>query len=246
MKKSFTYFLIITTSIVVILTIYIKINYIVYRVKSDSMIPTLCSDDFILVEKKHKRIIKGGIYVFKGSFIITNNTSDESVTKKLYIKRLVASPGDTISISNKSINLDYSIKRHQITEKYSQVKINDLKLNSINQIKKSYRFYNNLPTYLVPFYMPKKGVSIYLHDHLSLYEDLNLKEKKKSDRTKKKEYTANDNYYFALGDNKNWSIDSRHFGPAPEESIIGRATYIIFSWSKYKPYSITRILKKIP
>ena len=35
---------------------------------------------------------------------------------------------------------------------------------------------------------------------------------------------------FLMGDNRDFSMDSRYFGPVPEESIIGRARLVTFSW----------------
>jgi signal peptidase I len=58
-------------------------------------------------------------------------------------------------------------------------------------------------------------------------------------------YTFKHNYYFVMGDNRAFSIDSRHFGPIPESAIVGEATHVLFSWSKNNPFFISRILKKI-
>lgn len=38
--------------------------------------------------------------------------------------------------------------------------------------------------------------------------------------------------YFVLGDNTNNSTDSRHFGLVPDSLVIGKATYVLFSWDK--------------
>jgi signal peptidase I len=57
-------------------------------------------------------------------------------------------------------------------------------------------------------------------------------------------FTFENNYYFMMGDNRHGSNDSRHFGPIPESSIVGRATLILYSKSNSNR-SFSRSLKRI-
>ena len=41
-------------------------------------------------------------------------------------------------------------------------------------------------------------------------------------------------YYFMMGDNRQYSNDSRYFGPVPEENIIGKAVLVLFNFHNGK------------
>ncbi|MGQ9864304.1 MAG: signal peptidase I [Bacteroidia bacterium] len=92
-----------------------------------------------------------------------------------------------------------------------------------------------------PFYLPKKGDTLTL-DTLNLilyrrliegYEGHTLTLYGKEillDGKPTTKYVFEKNYYFGMGDNRNNSLDSRFWGPIPEDHIIGKPLVVLLSW----------------
>src|SRR5690606_18650091 len=111
-----------------------------------------------------------------------------------------------------------------------------------------------------PVIVPEKGKTIdlnlenlpFYYEVISTYEENELKiidNKIYINGEESNKYTFKMNYYFALGDNRYYSADSRFWGFVPENHISGKASFVIFSLSEgtsfLKRIRWNRFFKKI-
>lgn len=111
--------------------------------------------------------------------------------------------------------------------------------------------YDNIDKYVIP----KKGMKIVLNKtNFLLYKNLILNDEKAPLTMEDDGFFLNDkkistyifkqNYYFMMGDNRKESIDSRTWNAIPEENIIGKAQFILWSTNRNE-FQWNRILKSI-
>ena len=94
-----------------------------------------------------------------------------------------------------------------------------------------------------PVVIPKKGTKVSLSLNnlpvykriINYYEDNRLEVKGNKiyiNGIRARTYTFKMDYYFVLGDNRDNVKDSRHWGFIPEDHIIGKASFVLFSINK--------------
>ncbi len=208
-----------------------------FNIPSGSMKPTLLVGDYLFVSKYaygySKYSLPWSIDLFSGRLFGSEPERGDVAVFKLprdnetdYIKRIVGLPGDRIQVKHGLLYVnDVAVERRQI-ENFSD---SDLygRTSSIPQ------FVETLPN----------GV-----DHHTLDSNSN------GNHDNTKVYTVPKGHYFAMGDNRDNSLDSRSdnaysgVGFIPAENLIGRAEFIFYStnggaeiWEIWKWGEATRV-----
>jgi len=194
-----------------------------FRVPSNSMMPTLLTGDFILVNKfdyglrlpiTNTKIIdfskpeRGDIIVFR-YLTYERNPGYSGVD---FIKRVVALPGDVISYEK------------------DQLIINDKAID-----------YNKVGSYIgVDSGKPMNRYRLVRELIEAANHDILLHPSGHSKDLPK--ITIPDGHYFVMGDNRSHSSDSRFWGFVPEEFILGKAIGIWMHWDwNYNTMQFSRI-----
>lgn len=192
------------------------VAYEPFNIPSESMLPTLFVGDYIFVSKfsygysRHSILFSPNI----GSgriFESAPERGDVAVFKLPrdnetdYIKRIVGLPGDRIQVRRGLLYINGQAVRRERVEDFRYV-------GSGGRSGTVPRYRETLPN----------GVS---------YEILDLVEGADVDNTGV--YTVPPGHYFAMGDNRDNSIDSRVIGGGvgyiPAENLVGRAEFLFFS-----------------
>ncbi len=213
--------------IVILISLFNSFAFKTFRIPSESMLKNLMIGDFLVVSKytygysKHSLpfsmpLISGRIFaseVERGDVVVFRLPSD---TSKYYIKRIVGIPGDQIQMIEGALFLN--------GEKVPTQKLDDfVRFNGTGKKETFERLQETMPN----------GRS---------YEILDRGYSKGSTADDTKVYTVPEGHYFAMGDHRDNSLDSRWkaTGPGeggvgflPAENIIGEARWILLSFNNY-------------
>ena len=187
-----------------------------FSIPSGSMIPTLLVGDYLFVSKfsyGYSRfslplslpLIQGRIFSSepqRGDVVVFRLPTD---TDKDYIKRLVGLPGDTIQVVNGILHINGIPVKRQRVDDYQFV-------DGFGSMRRIARYLEILPNGSQYFINEEQG------------------DEGPSDNTTI--YNVPKGHYFAMGDNRDNSSDSRYLnrvGFIPSENLIGRAEIKFFS-----------------
>ncbi|RZG78388.1 signal peptidase I [Acinetobacter sp. WCHAc060033] len=211
-----------------------------FNIPSDSMVPTLETGDYILVNKyqygvrlpiTNTKIIDVG-EPQRGDVAVFRYPENPKIS---YIKRIIGLPGDHIEFNNGQLIINGK-NVEQVPTQFDREKDKEVDPNT-----------GLLPPAI--YYYEKMGE----HKHLvrllegqnTLVTAFNYAQKKQdlpyvataNDRFVKTngqswEVTVPKGQYFAMGDNRDQSADSRFWGFVPEENLTGHAIYV---WMHKEP-----------
>jgi signal peptidase I len=212
-----------------------------YRIPTGSMENTLLAGDFLFVNKYVygpkvpftdirlpgvKKVDRGDIIVFKFP-------KDRSLN---YIKRCVAVSGDTLEIRDQQLSIN---KKPVALPEHAQF-IGHREPAGAADYMIFPQFSNFNKDNYGPIRIPRKGDVIRLtaatyplYSSLVADEGHNVSLQGREvfvDGSPVQEYTVKENYYFAMGDNRDNSLDSRFWGFLPERDLVGQPLLVYWSW----------------
>lgn len=212
-----------------------------YRIPTGSMENTLLAGDFLFVNKyvygaKVPLVgfrLPAADSIKRGDIIVFKFPKDRSLN---YIKRCVAVSGDTLEIRSQQLYVNGRVSALPEHAQFIGQKVPPGAADF--QIFPKYSSFNK--DNYGPLRIPRKGDVIDLNaETYQLYSSLVADEghdvslmgvQVYVDGVPAKQYTVQDNYYFAMGDNRDNSLDSRYWGFLPERDIVGEAIMVYWSW----------------
>ncbi len=190
-----------------------------FNIPSGSMIPTLLVGDYLFVSKysygysRHSMPFSPNLFSGRilgrlperGDVAVFKLPRDNSTD---YIKRIIGLPGDRIQLRGGVLHLNGQPVRRELLGNFT------VEGDGPRMVVRQYR--EILP--------PQPGIEPHVHNILEISDDQPF------DNTG--EFAVPANHVFAMGDNRDNSLDSRAqnaVGFVPVENLVGRAEFIFFS-----------------
>ena len=208
-----------------ILVVFVVRSFVVepFKIPSGSMVPTLLVGDFILVNKFDYGIrlpitntkITEGRPLERGDVVVFRYPKDESVD---YIKRVIGLPGDVVAYQDKQLTINGKpVPETPLPDYFDEERIGYAKQFEEDIDGRKNAILNNpaVPPFIV-------GAEDYPYRDNCTYNARGVICK------------VPPGNYFMMGDNRDNSADSRYWGLAPDQNIVGRAFFIWMNFSNLK------------
>ena len=190
-----------------------------FRIPSGSMLPTLHIGDFILVNKYdygirlpvlNTKVLEVGAPQ-KGDIIVFRYPMDESVD---FIKRVVATPGDRVEYRDKVLYVNgveqAQSRPRDFVDDSTMVTLEE-RTENLSGLEHSIAVDHRRPSWVPMQAVMKKESTCSYNDRGFVC-------------------TVPEGKYFAMGDNRDNSEDSRFWGFVPDEYLVGKAVCI---WANF-------------
>ena len=191
----------------VILIVFVLRSFIAepFRIPSGSMLPTLNIGDFILVNKFSYGV---RLPVVNQKVVTLSDPERGDIMvfrfphdpKMHFVKRVIGLPGDKVEYRREKIYINGELMNQVADGDY------DFK-NGVSRNISLKKFIEELDTV----------------KHNILIDP-------RRNNTKSMTFEVPAGQYFVMGDNRNYSNDSRYWGFVPDENVVGKAFFIWFSW----------------
>ena len=199
-----------------------------FNIPSESMNPTLETGDFILVNKFaygvrlpliNTKIIDTGAPEH-GDVAVFRYPVDPSIS---YIKRIIGLPGDTIAYQNGELFIN---GEKQFSQKGNAV---DLPVHYQDASGQQQKIIVDAQQWVVNI-ASHRFITQYIKatqsDGIAQQFIQQYQQKAPLSLEQNWEVTVPEGEYFAMGDNRDQSADSRYWGFVPEANLTGKATYV--------------------
>ena len=179
--------------------------------------------------KKYQRLNENFTKLQHNDLIVFNHPKNQEVN----IKRCVGLPGDTLEFKFDQLFRN----QRMINEKHAYFAPLEADPSAVfSKDRATPKRSGNIPSFVIP----AKGLSIPLNIKnflqyeaiINIFEGRTIFVKRGQvfiDGQAVEQYTFTHNYCYLLGDNRNNSADSRHWGFLPQALIIGKAKCILYS-----------------
>lgn len=194
-----------------------------FQIPSGSMMPTLLVGDFILVQKfaygikeplNNRTLLETG-HPKRGDVVVFKYPEEPTVD---YIKRVVGLPGDRIIYRNKQLFIQPACAGSQDCPAIAKVEQTFLSSGDFIQggvpLERYQEQLGNVSHRILKNPQQPDYVPMYFHQPGNEAD----------------EWVVPEGHYFAMGDNRDNSKDSRFWGFVPERNLVGKAVFIWISF----------------
>ncbi len=204
----------------VILLVFLIRSFVAepFKIPSGSMMPTLLAGDYILVNKFTYGLrlpVLNTVFLEinqpkRGDIAVFHFPPDPKID---YIKRIVGLPGDRIQYQNKRLI------------------INDkpIEVNMLENVGDEMLDESMIRSYRLQEQLSDVKHDILVHNIPNRYEPDAIGDKFLNGET----IVVPEGHYFAMGDNRDNSSDSRVWGFVPNNNLVGKAFFIWFNFDEF-------------